>query len=407
MFYLHEQALPNRIPVIHRDLKSSNILLSEDASKNEHRLSDIILKLTDFGLARELQKTTNEMSAAGTYSHMPPEVIKSSTYSKSSDVWSFGVLLWELLTGEVPYKGIDPLAIAYGVAVNKLTLPIPSTCPQIFSDLIHACWHTDPHKRLSFEQIMECLTEISNSPFATTPYESFWTMQQDWKTEIQEMFNEIKLRESELRSREEELERISMRQHAYESMLRQREKELEEREKDLAVRELSVALQQLNPNQMQQQQQPPPPEPKKRRRVGGRLLNTFLRSSSSSNNNNNHNTSSSNVTTSSYNSSGMGSSILTTAKSIDISSPSDFQHCLSVQPEIIHQSNSIGYLGENRANSLRPSLSSTPTDETPDQLAAAYMGSNLNQSNNPSSLLLSPVNGSGSPSLRLKIMGEF
>lgn len=40
------------------------------------------------------------------------------------------MLLWELLTGEIPYKGIDTLAIAYGVAVNKLTLPIPSTCPQ-------------------------------------------------------------------------------------------------------------------------------------------------------------------------------------------------------------------------------------------------------------------------------------
>jgi serine/threonine protein kinase len=413
MFYLHEQALPNRVPVIHRDLKSSNILLSEDASKNEHRLSDIILKLTDFGLARELQKTTNEMSAAGTYSHMPPEVIKSSTYSKASDVWSFGVLLWELLTGEVPYKGIDPLAIAYGVAVNKLTLPIPSTCPQIFSDLIHACWHTDPHKRLTFEQIMECLTEISNSPFATTPYESFWTMQQDWKTEIQEMFNEIKLRENELRSREEELERISMRQQAYENMLRQREKELEEREKDLAVRELSVALQQLNPQQQiilqqqqqQQQQQAPPPEPKKRRRVGGRLLNTFLRSASSSNSNNhnhnnssinNHHNNSNSSNSSSFNSSGIGSSILTSAKSIDISSPSDFQHCLSVSA-----------LSDMRQNSIKPSLSSTPTDEAPDLLAAAYMGSSLNQTNNPSSLILSPVSGSNSPSLRLKIMGNF
>lgn len=45
---------------------------------------------------------------------------------------SFGVLLWELLTGEVPYREIDPLAVAYGVAMNKLTLPIPSTCPDPF-----------------------------------------------------------------------------------------------------------------------------------------------------------------------------------------------------------------------------------------------------------------------------------
>jgi hypothetical protein len=398
MYYLHEQALPNRIPIVHRDLKSSNILLSEDASINEHRLSDIILKLTDFGLARELQKTTNEMSAAGTYSHMPPEVIKSSTYSKASDVWSFGVLLWELLTGEVPYKGIDPLAIAYGVAVNKLTLPIPSTCPQIFSDLIHACWHTDPYKRLSFEQIMECLIEISNSPFATTPNESFWTMQQDWKTEIQEMFTEIKNRENELRSREEELERISMRQQAYESLLRQREKELEEREKDLAFRELTVALQQLNPMTLAvSQQAPPPPEPKKRRRVGG-LFNTFLRSSSSNTNANSNGSNNS----SSLNSSGIGSSILTSAKSIDISSPSDFHHCLSVQPEIVNiqQSNSSVSLMSNSNLLKKQSSTSSPTDEQPDQVS--YFGNSLNTTSN-SHLLLSPV-GSGSPNLRLKIM---
>lgn len=49
---------------------------------------------------------------------------------------SYGVLLWELLTGETPYKGIDALAVAYGVAVNKLTLPIPSTCPQPFRELM-------------------------------------------------------------------------------------------------------------------------------------------------------------------------------------------------------------------------------------------------------------------------------
>lgn len=46
------------------------------------------------------------------------------------------MLLWELLTGETPYKGIDTLAIAYGVAVNKLTLPIPSTCPEQWKELM-------------------------------------------------------------------------------------------------------------------------------------------------------------------------------------------------------------------------------------------------------------------------------
>lgn len=50
--------------------------------------------------------------------------------------FSYGVLLWELLTGETPYKGIDILAVAYGVAMRKLTLPIPTTCPKSWSDLM-------------------------------------------------------------------------------------------------------------------------------------------------------------------------------------------------------------------------------------------------------------------------------
>lgn len=102
-------------------------VLLKEAMENDD-LQFKTLKITDFGLAREVYKTTR-MSQAGTYAWMAPEVIKNSTFSKASDVWSYGVLLWELLTGETPYKGIDTLAVAYGVAVNKLTLPIPSTCP--------------------------------------------------------------------------------------------------------------------------------------------------------------------------------------------------------------------------------------------------------------------------------------
>ncbi|KAG7261688.1 hypothetical protein CRUP_023439 [Coryphaenoides rupestris] len=115
-------------------------LLLAQPIEDESMMEGLTLKITDFGLAREWHKTT-KMSTAGTYAWMAPEVIKASTFSKGSDVWSYGVLLWELLTGEVPYRGIDGLAVAYGVAVNKLTLPIPSTCPepfaQLMSDFIH------------------------------------------------------------------------------------------------------------------------------------------------------------------------------------------------------------------------------------------------------------------------------
>ncbi|MGH0147237.1 UNVERIFIED_CONTAM: hypothetical protein FKN15_051247 [Acipenser sinensis] len=93
MHYLHEESV---VPIIHRDLKSSNILLIEKIKNDD--IGKKTLKITDFGLAREWHKTT-KMSAAGTYSWMAPEVIKSSLFSKGSDVWShFALALYTWVT---------------------------------------------------------------------------------------------------------------------------------------------------------------------------------------------------------------------------------------------------------------------------------------------------------------------
>nr|XP_013801576.1 PREDICTED: mitogen-activated protein kinase kinase kinase MLK4 isoform X1 [Apteryx mantelli mantelli] len=203
------------------------------------------LKITDFGLAREWHRTT-KMSAAGTYAWMAPEVIKSSLFSKGSDIWSYGVLLWELLTGEVPYRGIDGLAVAYGVAVNKLTLPIPSTCPEPFAKLMKECWEQDPHIRPSFALILEQLTAIEGAVMTEMPQESFHSMQDDWKLEIQQIFNELRTKEKELRSREEELTRAALQQKSQEELLKRREQQLAEREIDVLERELNIMIFQLN-----------------------------------------------------------------------------------------------------------------------------------------------------------------
>uniref|UniRef100_UPI00358F4C21 mitogen-activated protein kinase kinase kinase 9-like isoform X2 n=1 Tax=Myxine glutinosa TaxID=7769 RepID=UPI00358F4C21 len=240
MLYLHEKA---PVAIIHRDLKSSNVLLLEKISKDD--IANKTLKITDFGLAREWHKTT-KMSAAGTYAWMAPEVIKTSTFSKGSDVWSYGVLVWELLTGEVPYRGIDGLAVAYGVAVNKLTLPIPTTCPKPFTRLMTDCWKPDPHTRPSFATILEDLEKLQLSGTFHIPQESFQSMQDDWKVEIQQMFDELRLKEKELRSREEELMHAALVQTLQEKVLHQREQELTERENDVFERELNVLIVQAN-----------------------------------------------------------------------------------------------------------------------------------------------------------------
>uniref|UniRef100_A0A3Q3G954 mitogen-activated protein kinase kinase kinase n=1 Tax=Labrus bergylta TaxID=56723 RepID=A0A3Q3G954_9LABR len=207
-------------------------------------LSCKILKITDFGLAREWHQTT-KMSAAGTYAWMAPEVIKLSLFSKSSDVWSFGVLLWELLTGEVPYREIDALAVAYGVAMNKLTLPIPSTCPEPFAQLLGECWSSNPRSRPSFTSILRRLLAIEQSAMFQMPLESFHSLQEDWRLEIQQMFDELRAKEKELRSWEEALARAAEEQREQEEQLRRREQELAEREIDIVERELNIIIHQV------------------------------------------------------------------------------------------------------------------------------------------------------------------
>ncbi|KAM3958790.1 mitogen-activated protein kinase kinase kinase slipper isoform 2-T2 [Aphomia sociella] len=253
MAYLHFGA---PMSLIHRDLKSSNVLLSE-AILPDDTLEDKTLKITDFGLAREVYKTTR-MSAAGTYAWMPPEVIKNSTFSHASDVWSYGVLLWELLTGETPYKGIDALAVAYGVAINKLTLPIPSTCPEPWKVLMEACWRSNPRERPQFPEILEQLEHIRQSEFTRAPHESFHTMQDGWRIEIEEVLRDLRRKEKELRWREEELTKAQLQQRLMEQNLAQKERELQMREFDLVARELHILI--FASNMTHQ-----PPQPNKRK----------------------------------------------------------------------------------------------------------------------------------------------
>lgn len=139
-----------------------------------------------------------------------------------SDVWSYGVLLWELLTGEIPYKGFDSLSVAYGVAINTLALPIPTTCPEAWAKLMKcksknykvqrnlidiqlifaACWEIDPHKRPQFKVIQKQLDDIVKSGFMKTPHESFHNMQDCWKKEIAEVLHELRMKEKVIKSGE-------------------------------------------------------------------------------------------------------------------------------------------------------------------------------------------------------------
>lgn len=79
-------------------------------------LGKLQLKITDFGGSRKMTADANRFSTAGTYAWLAPEAFRDGAWSESSDVWSFGVVLWELLSREEPYQGQMPTAIAFLVS---------------------------------------------------------------------------------------------------------------------------------------------------------------------------------------------------------------------------------------------------------------------------------------------------
>ncbi|VDM59597.1 unnamed protein product [Angiostrongylus costaricensis] len=79
-------------------------------------------------------------SLVGTYAWMAPEAYKFQKYSEASDVWSFGVLLWELLTRKDPHQGCMPITVAFHVSTKGIDLPIADDCPLKWKDIMQSCW---------------------------------------------------------------------------------------------------------------------------------------------------------------------------------------------------------------------------------------------------------------------------
>uniref|UniRef100_A0A7N6FA38 Mitogen-activated protein kinase kinase kinase n=1 Tax=Anabas testudineus TaxID=64144 RepID=A0A7N6FA38_ANATE len=180
--------------IIHRDLKSPNMLITYDDA----------VKISDFGTSKELSDKSTKMSFAGTVAWMAPEVIRNEPVSEKVDIWSFGVVLWEMLTGEVPYKDVDSSAIIWGVGNNSLQLPVPDSCPESFKLLLRQCWNCKPRNRPSFRQILLHL-DIASADILSTPQETYFQSQAEWRDEVRHHFEKIKSEGTCLHRLDEEL----------------------------------------------------------------------------------------------------------------------------------------------------------------------------------------------------------
>eukprot|EP00002_Diphylleia_rotans_P038490 TRINITY_DN8774_c0_g1_i7.p1 TRINITY_DN8774_c0_g1~~TRINITY_DN8774_c0_g1_i7.p1 ORF type:complete len:230 (-),score=40.13 TRINITY_DN8774_c0_g1_i7:79-768(-) len=129
-------------PIIHRDLKCSNILISDD----------LVPKVCDFGFART--KARNQvMTRCGTLAYEAPEILSGKSYSEKVDVYSFGIILWEIETGQIPYKDMDSSSIVeFVVCGNRLKVPSGQS---VIKAAMTNCWHQDPSNRPSFELLTD------------------------------------------------------------------------------------------------------------------------------------------------------------------------------------------------------------------------------------------------------------
>ncbi|KAG6535367.1 hypothetical protein ZIOFF_000333 [Zingiber officinale] len=144
MEYIHSQG------VIHRDLKPENIIFDQD----------FCIKIVDFGIACEEAYCDALTEDDGTYRWMAPEMIKHKPYGRKVDVYSFGLLLWEMATGKIPYEEMTPIQAAFAVVDKNLRPPIPTNCPPPLKVLIEQCWSILPEKRPEFWQIVKVLEQF-------------------------------------------------------------------------------------------------------------------------------------------------------------------------------------------------------------------------------------------------------
>lgn len=151
MEYLHEKG------VVHFDLKCENLLVN---MRDPHRP---VCKIGDMGLSKVKHQTLVSGGVRGTLPWMAPELLsgKSGMVTDKIDVYSFGIVMWELLTGDEPYADMHCGSIIGGIMHNTLRPPVPGWCDPAWRSLMERCWSADPEQRPPFSEVSKELRAVA------------------------------------------------------------------------------------------------------------------------------------------------------------------------------------------------------------------------------------------------------
>ncbi len=134
---------------IHRDIKPPNLLIDTKRW---------ICKIADLGVCCRVGDDV--VGETGTYRYMAPEVIRHEKYGKLVDVYSFGILLLEIVSKKIPFEGVNPMQVAYAVAYFGLRPELPQGTPQDLCQLVKECWRDFPESRPTFAELCHSLRTV-------------------------------------------------------------------------------------------------------------------------------------------------------------------------------------------------------------------------------------------------------
>lgn len=142
--------------VIHRDIKPQNLLLSEYSP-------NATIKFADFGFAKYLQEASMAQTPCGTPLYMAPEIFEMKEYDAKADVWSIGCVLFEMCTGEPPFKGSNHRELFMSIRSRSLRLPQGLTLSKEVMDILARILEISPERRLNLDVLYEATEQMAKS----------------------------------------------------------------------------------------------------------------------------------------------------------------------------------------------------------------------------------------------------